>query len=186
MSYTTITADELKKRHVADESLELIDVRTPKEFGEVHLTFAQNVPLDRLNPHDLLSNRDGHTGKPLYVICRSGKRSEMACQKITAAGYRDIVNVEGGTQACVDAGLPVIRGQKAMSLERQVRIVAGLMVLVGVALGYLVHPWIFALSGAIGAGLIFAGVTDTCMMGNLLAKMPWNQASAAGPACSVK
>lgn len=183
MSYTTITADDLKKRHAEDPSLELIDVRTPKEFGEVHLTFAQNVPLDRLNPHDLLSKRNGQGNRPLYVICRSGKRSEMACQKITAAGFRDIVNVEGGTQACVDAGLPVIRGQKAMSLERQVRIVAGLLILAGVVLGYLVHPWIFALSGAVGAGLIFAGVTDTCMMGNLLAKMPWNQAGSAGPAC---
>ena len=157
MSYTTITADELKQRHAADPSLELIDVRTPKEFGEVHLTFAQNVPLDRLNPHDLLSNRNGHAGKPLYVICRSGKRSEMACQKITAAGYRDIVNVEGGTQACVDAGLPVIRGQKAMSLERQVRIVAGLMIVAGVLLGYFVHPWLFALSGAVGAGCVAGG-----------------------------
>jgi rhodanese-related sulfurtransferase len=107
----------------------------------------------------------------------------MACQKITAAGYRDIVNVVDGTQACADAGLPVIRGQKAMALERQVRIVAGLLVVAGVALGYLVHPWIFALSGVIGAGLIFSGVTDTCMMGNLLAKMPWNQVSTAGPAC---
>lgn len=183
MSHTTITADELKQRHAADPSLELIDVRTPKEFGEVHLTFAQNVPLDRLNPHDLLSNRNGHTGKPLYVICRSGKRSEMACQKITAAGYRDIVNVEGGTQACLDAGLPVIRGQKAMSLERQVRIVAGSMIVAGVLLGYFVHPGLFALAGAIGAGLTFAGVTDTCMMGNLLAKMPWNQAACSGPSC---
>ncbi|MFM7738517.1 MAG: DUF2892 domain-containing protein, partial [Planctomycetota bacterium] len=88
-----------------------------------------------------------------------------------------------GTQACIDVGLPAIRGQKAMSLERQVRVAAGLLVLAGVVLGYLVHPWIFALSGAIGAGLIFAGVTDTCMMGNMLAKMPWNQASSAGQTC---
>ncbi len=109
----------------------------------------------------------------------------MACQKLVAAGYRDIVNVEGGTQACVEAGLPVIRGQKAVSLERQVRIVAGLMILTGVVLGYLVHPWLFALSGAVGAGLTFAGITDSCMMGMLLAKMPWNQASSAGPSCST-
>ncbi|MFM7117786.1 MAG: rhodanese-like domain-containing protein [Planctomycetota bacterium] len=183
MSYTIIKADEFKKRYAEDPALELIDVRTPKEFGEAHLTFAQNVPLDRLNPHDLLSNRNGNSGKPLYLICRSGKRSETACQKIVAAGYRDIVNVVDGTQACIDVGLPAIRGQKAMSLERQVRVAAGLLVLAGVVLGYLVHPWIFALSGAIGAGLIFAGVTDTCMMGNMLAKMPWNQASSAGQTC---
>lgn len=184
MSYSTITAAELKQRHAQDPSLEVIDVRMPNEFGEVHLTFAQNVPLDRLNPHDLLSNRNGHAGKPLYVVCRSGKRSEMACKKLVAAGYRDIVNIEGGTQACIEAGLPVIRGQKAMSLERQVRIVAGLIIVTGVVLGYLVHPGLFALSGAVGAGLTFAGITDSCMMGMLLAKMPWNQAACSGPSCS--
>lgn len=184
MSFSTITAAEFKQRYAQDPSLELLDVRMPSEFGEAHLTFAQNVPLDRLNPHDLLSNRNERAGKPLYVVCRSGKRSEMACQKLVAAGHREIVNVAGGTQACIEAGLPVIRGQKAMSLERQVRIAAGLLVLTGVALGYLVHPGLFALSGAIGAGLVFAGVTDSCMMGNLLAKMPWNQAACSGPSSS--
>ena len=109
----------------------------------------------------------------------------MACKQLVAAGYRDIVNVVGGTQACIEAGLPVIRGQKAMSLERQVRIVAGLLIVTGVALGYLVHPGLFALAGAVGAGLMFAGITDSCMMGTLLAKMPWNQAACSGPSCST-
>jgi rhodanese-related sulfurtransferase len=86
-----------------------------------------------------------------------------------------VVNVEGGTVACAAAGLPVVRGRKAVSLERQVRIAAGLLVVLGVALGWLVHPALVGLSAFVGAGLVFAGVTDTCGMGMLLARMPWNR-----------
>ena len=85
------------------------------------------------------------------------------------------MSVEGGTKACEGIGLPFVRGQKAISLERQVRITAGSIVLVGVILGFLVHPAFFGLSGFIGAGLVFAGITDTCGMGMMLSKMPWNQ-----------
>jgi hypothetical protein len=87
-----------------------------------------------------------------------------------------VVNVEGGTQAWDEAGLPVVRGQKAISLERQVRIAAGSLVLLGALLGYFAHPYWIALSAFVGAGLVFAGITDTCGMGMLLARMPWNQA----------
>jgi hypothetical protein len=85
------------------------------------------------------------------------------------------VVVAGGTDAWVAAGLPVVRGKAAIALERQVRIAAGLIVLTGVVLGYTVHHYWFALSGAVGAGLAIAGITDTCMMGMLLARMPWNR-----------
>jgi hypothetical protein len=86
-----------------------------------------------------------------------------------------VQNVEGGTEACVALGLPVVRGRQAISLERQVRITAGSLVLIGAILAWLVHPAFIALSGLIGAGLVFSGVTDTCGMGLLLARMPWNQ-----------
>jgi hypothetical protein len=80
----------------------------------------------------------------------------------------------------------VVRGQKAISLERQVRIVAGLLVLVGAVLAIAVHPYFAGLSAFIGAGLIFAGITDTCGMAMVLAKMPWNQISGnAGGACKA-
>ena len=82
-----------------------------------------------------------------------------------------------------DAGLPVVRGKKAVSLERQVRIAAGSLVVIGVALGLLVHPVLFGLSGFVGAGLVFAGVTDTCGMGMMLARMPWNR---RGTTCAVR
>ena len=93
--------------------------------------------------------------------------------------------VEGGTLACVESGLPVVRGMKAISLERQVRIASGLLVLLGALLGWLVHPAFIGLSAFIGAGLVFAGVTDTCGMGMLLARMPWNQVKDHADGCSV-
>lgn len=155
-----------------NEGALLIDVRTPAEFQEVHVRGARNVPLDRLEAKEF----QGREHK-LYVICQKGSRGAKACERLAAGGVVNAVNVEGGTLACVSAGLPVNRGKKMMSLERQVRIAAGLLVLVGTALGALVHPYWLGLSGFVGAGLVFAGVTDTCGMGMMLARMPWNQTS---------
>jgi rhodanese-related sulfurtransferase len=180
----SITASELDRLRLANPDLQLIDVRTPAEFGEVHLPYATNIPLDRLNPRELLAGRNGNA-RPVYVICRGGKRGAMACERLAAAGLAEVFNVEGGTDAAVAAGLSVVRGHKAMSLERQVRIVAGALVLAGVILGWRVHPALYGLAAFVGAGLVFSGVTDTCTMGMLLAKMPWNQRSGAGgAACS--
>jgi rhodanese-related sulfurtransferase len=95
------------------------------------------------------------------------------------AGFTNVINIEGGTLACIECGLPVIRGKKAITLERQVRIAAGSLVLLGVLLGWLVHPVLVTLSAFVGAGLVFAGITDTCGMGLLLARMPWNQVKDA-------
>ena len=112
------------------------------------------------------------------MICRSGSRGQKACEKLATAGLR-VVNVEGGTQAWEAAGLPVVRGRKTISLERQVRIAAGSLVVVGSALGYFVNPAWIGLAAFVGAGLVFAGITDTCGMGLLLARMPWNQVRTA-------
>ena len=102
------------------------------------------------------------------------------------AGFSNVVNVEGGTQAWDGAGLPVIRGKKSMSLERQVRIAAGFLVVLGTILGWLVHPGFYGISAFVGAGLVFAGITDTCGMGMVLAKMPWNQVRAdSNASCAV-
>jgi rhodanese-related sulfurtransferase len=184
MSITTISPTQLYDAVQAGKSVELIDVRTPIEFREVHVSFARNVPLDRLDVAQLTAGRNG-TSDPLYVICRSGSRGKQACEKLSAAGVANIVNVEGGTQAWEQAGLPVVRGEKAMSLERQVRIAAGSLVLIGSALGFLVSPYWIGLVAFVGAGLVFAGITDTCGMGMLLARMPWNQVSqGAAPTAS--
>jgi rhodanese-related sulfurtransferase len=169
----------------AGQPVELIDVRTPAEFRAVRAEFASNLPLDALDPDRLRQSRSADGGGPLYLICGSGVRSRKACEKLAAAGFSQLVNVEGGTSAWVEAGLPVVRGKKAVSLERQVRIAAGLLVVIGVALGWWVHPGWYLLSALVGAGLVFAGVTDTCGMGLLLARMPWNRGGDAAPACGT-
>lgn len=169
----TIPPRELAHRRQRGEPINLIDVRTPVEYREVHADIARNVPLDQLNPPDVLAGHDAK--EPLYVICRSGSRASKACESIAAAGFQNVINIEGGTQAWDAAGLPVVRGKKAISLERQVRIVAGLLTLAGALLGYFVNIHFVWLSAFIGAGLTFAGMTDTCGMGMMLARMPWNQ-----------
>ena len=100
----------------------------------------------------------------------------VAAGHFLAAGYPSIHVVEGGTQAWVAAGLPVVKGKKnSISIERQVRIGAGSLVLIGVILGVFVNPVFLALPAFVGAGLIFAGITDWCGMGLLLARAPWNR-----------
>lgn len=175
MNSTTSSAKRLEEMHRHGEKFDLIDVRTPVEYREAHVQSAVNIPLDRLDPTAIMKSRNGSSQNPLYVICRSGARGEKACEKFRQAGFKNVVNIEGGTMACMETDLPVVHGKRAVSLERQVRIVAGSLVLAGAVLSWFVHPTFIGLSAFVGAGLLFAGVTDTCGMGMLLAKMPWNQ-----------
>ena len=174
MTATTIKPQDFAGLCTDGKKIDLIDVRTPVEYREVHVGIARNVPLDRLDVAAIMRGRNGSASEPLYVICRSGSRGQQACEKFLAAGFPNVVNVEGGTLACVEAGLAVVRGKKAVSLERQVRIAAGMLVVLGAALSF-VHPAFVGLSAFVGAGLVFAGITDTCGMGMILARMPWNQ-----------
>jgi rhodanese-related sulfurtransferase len=179
MSVQTITPRGIEDLRRQGREIELIDVRTPVEYREVHAGPARSVPLDRLDPGAVMGARGGPGDEPLYMICRSGSRGRQACEAFQAAGFRNVINVEGGTLAWEQAGLPVVRGKKAVSLERQVRIAAGSLVVIGTALGATVHPAFLGLSAFVGAGLVFAGVTDTCGMGMMLARMPWNRADEA-------
>lgn len=172
---STITPQELENMRKSGQPVELIDVRTPAEYRECHATLARNVPLDSLDPHAIMKSRNGSREAPLYIICQSGNRAQKACEKFDTMGHSQIVSVEGGTQAWNEAGLSVVRGKKILSLERQVRIVAGILVLIGVMLGWIIHPAFIGISAFVGAGLVFAGITDSCAMGMVLAKMPWNQ-----------
>jgi rhodanese-related sulfurtransferase len=171
MEFTSIQPQALQAVISRGQPVALIDVRTPAEFAEVHADAARNIPLDRLDAKQLHSA----AGSPLYFICKSGARGRQACEKILAAGLENAVNVEGGTEAWAQAGLPVVRGRKTMSLERQVRIAAGSLTLAGAVLAWFVNPCFVGLSAFVGAGLIFAGITDTCGMALILARMPWNQ-----------
>ena len=175
MSIASISSHALAELCKSDRKFDLIDVRTPVEFQEVHVAAARNVPLDKLDPAAVMHARNGSKDEPLYLICRSGSRGQQACEKFQAAGFANVINVEGGTLACVEGGVPVVRGKKVISLERQVRIAAGLLVVIGAVLGWFVHPAFIALSAFVGAGLVFSGVSDTCGMGMLLARMPWNK-----------
>ena len=149
-----------------------IDVRTPAEHLALHAEGVTLMSLDQFDPSALQASVP--IGKTIHLFCKSGGRATMAAQKLVAAGCLSVV-VEGGTEAWVAANLPIVRGNSAMSLERQVRIAAGLLVLIGVIFGYTVHPYWFGLSGFVGTGLTLAGITDTCMMGIMIAKCPWNR-----------
>lgn len=150
----------------------LLDVRTPAEHGEIHIPGSELMPLHELDPRKAAELVP--PGGACYVVCRSGQRARQAAEKLEAAGVPDVVVLEGGVNAWDAAGLPVNRGRAAISIERQVRIGAGLLVVSGVALGILVSPWFLALTVFVGCGLVFAGITDWCGMGLLLARMPWN------------
>ena len=164
------------KRLLADGPLPgLIDVRTPAEFAACHAAGARSVPLDGLDVDAVAAGR-GAAGGPIYLICRSGARAARAGERLAAAGVGPAVVVEGGTVAWERAGLPVERGPAGpIAMDRQVRIAAGSLVLLGLALAWAVRPWFAGVSAAVAAGLVFSGVTDTCGMARALALMPWNR-----------
>jgi rhodanese-related sulfurtransferase len=143
----------------------------------MHIDGAVLHPLSDLNPDHvkelLQSKQEG------IIVCRSGGRARQACEKLLGAGLSNVKVLEGGVTAWEAAGFAVIRGKKTISLERQVRIAAGALVLVGAVLGYFVTPAFIALSAFVGAGLMFAGITDTCGLAMVLARMPWNMRGAS-------
>jgi rhodanese-related sulfurtransferase len=172
----TITPVQLQDRIKNGEPLHLLDVRTPAEHEELHVPGVRLVPLNRLDATQLAEVDQFAKDQPLFIFCRSGGRAKQAAGKLERSGYEQCYVVEGGTMAWAKVGLPVTRGRSTViTLERQVRIAAGAIVLSGVVLAQFVNPSFIWLSGFIGAGLLFAGITDSCGMGMLLAKMPWNQ-----------
>ncbi|MGF1657386.1 MAG: rhodanese-like domain-containing protein [Verrucomicrobiales bacterium] len=169
----------LQAQPILNQTL-LLDVRSPAEFEEAHIPGSHLIPLDQFESDAVRALAKNH--EHCLIICRSGNRAQQAAKKL---GELDSVAIlDGGILAWEAAGLPLNRGQKTMSLERQVRIAAGALVVTGVLLATLVNPWWMALSGFVGAGLVFAGITDTCGMGMLIARMPWNQRQAA--CCTIR
>lgn len=171
-----ITVAELREILQRAPATPLLDVRTPAEYGEVHVPGSTNLPLDRLNAASVSQVCGSTADQPVYLLCLSGGRATRAHEQLAREGVKNTVVVTGGTKAWIEAGLPVDRnGSKAISLERQVRIAAGTLVLTGILLSQILHPAFLGLSAFVGAGLVFAGITDWCGMGLLLAKAPWNQ-----------
>lgn len=165
---TTITPQAFAELQQEHENLDLIDVRTPGEYQAIHVPCARNVPLNDVSASSV-------RGDCTYLICHSGSRAKQAADFLAATGCKNLVCIEGGTQAWDAAGLAVVRGRKVISLDRQVRIAAGSLVLLGVGLSLAVHPGWIGLSAFVGAGLVFAGITDTCGLAMALARLPWNR-----------
>ncbi|MDX3758452.1 rhodanese-like domain-containing protein [Streptomyces mirabilis] len=150
----------------------LLDVRTPGEFRTAHIPGSYNVPLDTLREHrdELLH----HLDEDVILICRSGARAAQAEQALAEAGLPNLRVLDGGVMAWETAGGPLTRGPERWDLERQVRLVAGTIVVVTGIAGLFV-PGLHLIGTAVGAGLAFAALTNTCALGMLLAKLPYNR-----------
>jgi hydroxyacylglutathione hydrolase len=172
-------SDALNEKDASGQC-QIIDVREAMEYESERVAASRHAPLSTL-PREHQARLAGlDRSRPLYVLCRTGARAEKAAHHLAELGWSDVRIVDGGTLAWHAAGLPLERtGRKTWSLERQVRLTAGSLVVVGAAVGFFVHPVGYALSAFIGAGLVFAAVTNTCGMAMVLAKMPWNRASGA-------
>lgn len=156
----------------------LIDTRTAGEFDTLRIPASLNIPLDRLDPAALLARLGAED--PVYCVCQTGTRSQIGARLLREAGFKHVVHVDGGTNAWVAAGLPVERGgRKVMPLDRQVRTAAGTLVVLGVVAGAVLHPAWYALAALVGAGLMYAGITDRCGLTLLFSKLPWNQSKPA-------
>ncbi|MBV6459182.1 MAG: Inner membrane protein YgaP [Fimbriimonadaceae bacterium] len=165
-----ITVQDLERLIDSDPRLTLVDVRSADEYAAGHVPQAMNIPLEEADAriNDLGSG-------PVALLCQSGNRAGMACE-LLREHHPNLLVVEGGTDAWVQAGKPVVASTAARwSLERQVRFGAGLMVLAGTLLSLLHHPAWISLAIFVGAGLTFAGLTNICGMAFLLAKLPWNR-----------
>lgn len=159
----------LKQSLDRNEAL-LVDVREPGEFEREHIAGAQSLPMSAFDvsrlPHDRM----------IVLCCQSGARSSRALAQLEAAGFSDVAHLDGGLSAWKAAQLTTsIDITQPISIMRQVQIVAGSLALLGALLAWLVSPWFIVLSGFVGAGLMFAGISDTCMMAMLLAKLPYNR-----------
>lgn len=180
MTVKTINAEEfvtLAKQHKPT----IIDLRTPAEHESEHLTNSTLLPVSEIDHKrlDACLSEPTNEASTVYLLCQSGKRAEMACEKLQGCAH-ELVIITGGLNALKAAGIETAStGRQTISLERQVRICAGALVLLAGILGFTVHHLFFAVSTAIGAGLLFAGITDTCAMGIALMRMPWNQQSSS-------
>ncbi|TVY03742.1 rhodanese-like domain-containing protein [Mycolicibacterium porcinum] len=170
-----IDAAELNERKQAGTGPRVIDVRTPGEFETAHIPGAYNVPLDLLQEHrDEIAQ---HLDEDVVLVCRSGQRATTAGQTLRDAGLPNVSILDGGMTAWQDKGFGVRRGVQRWDLERQVRLVAGSIVLSSV-LGSLASPKLKWVAAGIGAGLTTAALTNTCAMGMMLAKLPYNRGAS--------
>lgn len=161
----------------------LLDVRTPAEFETLHIRGAYNVPLDRLTEY---ATEIRKINEKVVLVCASGQRSRTAETSLVQAGMTQVHVLDGGVNAWTAAGLPVVHGRARVSLERQVRIAAGALAGIGGALALFVNPRFAWLPAFIGSGLVFSGVTNTCGMAMVLAKLPYNRSAQCDVGAMVR
>lgn len=153
-------------------SVLLVDVREPGEYAGAHIPGAVLMPLSTFDPDQLPT--DAHKIRVLY--CRTGNRSEHAAQRLIDVGIEPVLHLAGGIEDWQHRDYPVyVRARAPISLMRQVQMIVGSLVLLGTMLGVLVSPWFLLLSGLVGAGLLYAGLSGNCMMALLLTRLPYNQ-----------
>lgn len=175
---TSVTPEQA--REMSRDGARIVDVRTPAEFESMHIPGSYNVPLDLLSEHRNELTRS--VNDPVILVCGSGMRARQADNTLREAGLESLTVLEGGMNAWEQGGNEVVRGQQKWGLERQVRLVAGSLVLVGALGGLLVWRPLTLISLFVGGGLTFAALSNTCMMANLLSKLPYNQ----GAGCDVR
>ena len=174
-----LDANTLAERLSSSTPPHVLDVRTPAEFETSHIPGSYNVPLDTLREHkDELSR---HVNGEVVLVCKSGGRSTEAEEALADAGLQGMHVLDGGMDAWESTDAPLERGRQTWELERQVRLLAGGIVLTSVVSSAKV-PALKWVAGAIGAGLAGAALTNSCAMGMALSKMPWNQ---TGPSCDI-
>ncbi|TJY69264.1 rhodanese-like domain-containing protein [Arthrobacter sp. CAU 1506] len=170
-----LAPETLRSWLAEQQDLVVIDVRSAAEFESMHIRGSYNVPLPLLSEHaDELA---GRLGSRVVLVCQSGVRAEQARQRMAGAGLDAAHVLTGGVPGFAAAGGEVIRGRGRWGLERQVRLAAGSLVMLGLAGGRFLSPKVRMLSGAIGTGLTFSAATNTCAMGKALSAMPWNKAA---------
>ncbi|ACE82752.1 rhodanese-like domain-containing protein [Cellvibrio japonicus] len=176
MSHKRIHPIDLMANKTAD--ICILDVRTTAEVNAASLADCLHIPLHELTPerlrHDI--EKSGKNGSRVYLLCQGGKRAEMAADQLKGQINAELVIIEGGINAVKQSNIPLrVTSKKTISLERQVRIAAGVLILIGMILGTWFNPGFYVLSAFVGAGLVFAGISDICAMGMLIAKAPWNR-----------
>lgn len=177
-AFPTLPPQEVKRRLDAGRAI-LIDIRDPNEYAREHILGARLVPLSGIDTHDF--DRERASGVAAVFHCQSGRRTETNAARLIGTGFKEVYALEGGLNAWRAAGLPShLDRSKPIELQRQVQIAAGSLVVLGVFLAASLSPWFVLLSGFVGAGLVFAGVSGTCAMARLLMLMPWNKTKAAG------
>ncbi|MFE5188730.1 rhodanese-like domain-containing protein [Streptomyces sp. NPDC056628] len=178
---TTPTALAIDEARTRLHELIIIDVRTPGEYAGGHLPGALNIPLDQIQ-RALPDIRHAADRGDILVVCASGARSENAGRILAEHGVT-AATLSGGTGAWAADGHELHRPQGAAratwGMERQVRLTAGVLVLLGLLLGHVVHPAFQLLSAGIAGGLVFSALTNTCGMAAVLAQLPHNRPRAA-------